>query len=240
MRLKLKHFICLCMLVGLSGLSAQKFIEPAAGLSVKKTAYLTLADGTKLEGQFRTGKPSINGGYKAITFKTADGEKLKLDAIEVHSILIPKSKLGKFSESMDKIGDATQWGDDAKINQDAVKEGYYYYETVVIAKKKKDVPALRQILNPGYSETIKVMSNEMAMKGPSASIGGIKVAESNASSYFIKVGDNKAIKVKSGQYNDLFNEIYGTCPEFIEKYKDDIRWNSLEEHVFEFSQMCDQ
>ncbi len=230
----------LILTLAMSFITAQKFIEPAKGLSVKKTAYLTLADGSKLEGKFRSGKASINGGYKTIVFKTMDGEKLKLDAIDVKSILIPQSSLGALAESMDQITDASQWGDDAKINEDAVKEGYYYYETVVIAKKKKDVPAVRQILNPGYADQIKVMTNEMAMKGPSASLGGIKVAEANASSYFIKVGDDKAMKVKAGKYQELFSQIYAACPEFIEKYKDDIKWKDLEKHVFEFSQMCQE
>lgn len=240
MKLKTTLLTGFLFFLGISLSSAQKFIEPATGLSVKKTAYLTLADGTELEGQFRTGKQSINGGYKAITFKTADGKKMKLDALDVKSILIPQSNLGKLGAELDKIGDATQWGDGAKINEDAVKEGYYYYETVVIAKKKKDVPAIRQILNPGYSDMIKVMTNEMAMSGPSASIGGIKVAEANASSYFFKVGDAKAIKIKAGQYKEMFAELYGSCPEFVEKNKDDITWSQLEKHVFEFSQMCSQ
>lgn len=219
---------------------AQEFIEPASGISSKKTAYLTLADGTELEGSFKVGQEAINGGYKWISFKPEGGKKTKYQAEEVKSMLVPQSTLSKIGEATSMLGDATKWDQDVKLNEDAIKEGYYYYETIMLKKKKKEILAVRQILNPGYASVIKVLNNKAGMDGPSASIGGIKVAGGDSRSYLIKVGDNPAIKVKAGKYDELFSDLYGSCPEFVEKHKDEIKWSDIEAHVFEFSQMCDK
>lgn len=215
-------------------------MEPTAGFSVKKTAYITLADGSKIEGQFKGGQQALNGGYKSITFKTTEGEKMKIQAEDIQSMLLPESKLSKISAATSVIGDATKWSDDVQINEEAVKEGYAYFETVIIAKKKKEITAVRQILNPGYAAKIKILDNAAGMSGPSTSLGGIKVAGGNDRSYFIKVGEAKAIKVSANKYEEQFAELYASCPEFIEEYGSEIKWSDIEEHVFAFSQMCNE
>ena len=231
-------FLLLCGLFFSYSLFSQSFIEPASGFSMKKTAYLTMKDGTKYEGSFKGGQEALNGGYKWIFFKPTDSKKMKIQAEDVQSVLIPQSTLSKLNEASNFLNDATKWGEDVTINKEAVKEGYYYYETVIVAKKKKDIIAVRQILNPGYAAKIKVLQNKIGMKGPGASIGGIQVAGGKDRSYFIKVGDAKAIKVNAGKYEELFAELYGSCPEFVDKHKADISWSDVEAHVFEFSQMC--
>lgn len=221
-------------------LTSQNFIEPANGFSMKKTAYVTLNDGTELVGSLRAGQESLNGGYKWISFRPEGEKKRKILAEEVKSMLIPRSQLSKIAEASNFLDDATKWGEDVSINKAAVKEGYYYYEAVIIQKKKKEILAIRQILNPGYAAKIKVLDNKMGMSGPSASIGGIKVAGGKDRSYFIKIGDAKAIKVSAPKYKDQFADLYASCPEFVDKYKDDVQWSDIEKHVFEFSQMCSE
>jgi hypothetical protein len=233
--LTFSFFLCLSL-----SMTAQNFMEPTAGFSVKKISYLTMKDGSKIEGQFKGGQEALNGGYKWITFKPTDGKKMKIQAAEIQSILLPESKLSKISAATSVIGDATKWGDDVQINEEAVKEGYAYLETITIAKKKKEITAVRQILNPGYSDKIKVLDNKAGMNGATTSLGGIKVAGGKDRSYFIKVGDAKAIKVSAKKYDEQFQELFGSCPEFIAEYGTDIKWSDIEEHVFAFSQMCNE
>jgi len=236
-----KKITMLCLSIMITGfLTAQNFMEPTTGFSTKKITYLTMADGTKMEGQFKQGQTALNGGYKWIYFKPTDGKKKKIQAAEIASMLIPQSKLSKIGEASNFLNDATQWDKDVEINKDAVKEGYCYFETTIIAKKKKEITALRQILNPGYAAKIKVLDNRAGMDGPSASLGGIKVAGGKSRSYFIKVGDAKAIKVSVKKYDELFETLYGTCPEFMEKNGQDPKFSDIEKHVFEFSQMCNE
>ncbi len=237
---RLTFILSLCLVFFGTALIGQSFIEPASGYSMKKEAYLTLTDGTELIGQFKGGQEAINGGYKWIFFKPEGGKKAKYQAEQVKSMLIPQSKLSKFNEATSVLTDATKWDEEANINEDAVKEGYYYYETIMLRKKKKEILAVRQILNPGYSDKIKVLNNKTGMDSPTASIGGIKVAGGDSRSYLIKVGDDPAIKVKAGKYEELFEQLYGSCPEFMEKHKDDIKWSNVEAHVFDFSQMCNE
>jgi hypothetical protein len=236
--MKMKHQLFLFMVFFFGTLSAQNFLEPHVGFSIKKQAYVTLKDGTMMEGMFKGGQEALNGGYKWIFFKPNDGKKQKIKAEDIQSALLPHSALSKISEAANLIDDATRWGDDVKINEDAVKEGYSYMESIVITKKNKEVLALREILNPGYSDEIKVLENAMGLDNPTASIGGIKVAGGDSRSYFFKIGDAKAIKVNASKYEEMFEEIYGSCPEFIEKYGGDVSWADVEEHVFAFSQMC--
>ncbi|GLR18681.1 hypothetical protein GCM10007940_32970 [Portibacter lacus] len=205
---------------------------------MKKITYVTMKDGSKLEGSFKGGQEALNGGWKWITFKPTDGKRMKIQAADIKSMLVPESKLSKLSEATSIINDATKWDQDVTLNKDAIKEGYYYYETTTLAKKKKDIVAVRQILNPGYSDKIKVLDNKAGIDGPTARLGGIKVAGGNDRSYFIIVGDAKAIKVSAKKYDEQFLELFAACPEFVDKYKSDISWSDIEKHVFEFSQSC--
>jgi hypothetical protein len=216
----------------------QNFLVPTDAFSMKKTAYITLNDGTEYTGQFRGGTV-VNGVYKSITLKEEDGKKHKWKPEEIKTMLVPLSKLAKVDQASKNMNNASKWNDDSSLNEEAIKEGYTYYEIVTIKKKKKEQIVLLQLLNPAYSDKIKVYHNPMANETMGPSLGGIKLAGGDARTYFVnKEGNDYAEKFGKPKYKENYATLFGGCAAFNEKFGEDIKWSDFQQHVYFFETEC--
>ena len=217
--------------------TAQNFLIPTEGFSMKKTAYVTLMDGTEMTGQFKGGVV-VNGIYKTVSLKDEEGKKHKWKPEEVKSMLLPVSKISEIGKSTKNINNATKWEDDSSLNEAALEEGYVLFESVVLKKKKKEQTVLLQLLNPAYSESVKVYHNAMSGETGGLSVGGIKVTGGDARTYYVKKGEGMAMKFGKPKYKENYVELFGDCSTFAEKYGEDIKWSDFEEHVYFYATEC--
>lgn len=215
----------------------QNFLVPTDGFSMKKTAYVTLMDGSEFSGQFRGGT-MVNGVYKSVTLKEEDGTKHKWKPEEIESMLIPLSKMAKVDQASKNMSKASKWKDDSSLNEAALKEGYILYEGVTVTKKKKEQTVLLQLLNPAYASKIKVYHNSMSRETAGPSIGGIKLAGGDARTYYVKKGDANAEKFGKPKYQENYTTLFGDCEAFVEKFGADIRWAAFQEHVYFYDTEC--
>jgi len=208
------------------------------GFSKKKTSYLTLNDGTEIEGTIKKIKRA-KWLFEEIHLILEDGKKEKISADKIKSMYFPQSGMDKFGKFMDKGSDATAWSANNDLNQEKLKDGYAYFEsTDCYYKKKKSKVLLLQLLNPSFAGKVKVFHDPGASEGGGMKIGGLKVTKDFDKSYYIKTGDDPAYKLKKKNYKDQAGEIFSGCSDFLNSIKDDLNWKKIGETLYNYSKEC--
>jgi len=207
------------------------------GFSKKKTSYITLHDGSEITGTIKK-LDRKKGLFEKIILNTDDG-KQKIDAEDIKFMYLPQSGWGKLAKSMNVMYDAQRWDGDNQINADYLRDGYAYFETSEVQiKKKKTQVLLMQLLNPAFSNKLKVYHDPWASESGGLGIGGIKVTGGRDKSYYFKKGDAIAYKLKKKHYDDQAPTIYEDCPEYFDSIKSELKWSKFEEQIYNYSQNC--
>ena len=213
----------------------QAAFDPAyTSYSRKKPAYVTLKDGTELEGDIKDvdrKKGQINE-LKII----ADGNKKRIMADEIANLYMAPSGLEKLDKRANFFNDATKWG-----KTDASKhlnKGYTMYTNQMVSLKNKKKPAefLMQVVNPNFSQIIEVFSDPFAKETASIGVGSLKLAGGIAKSYYVKKGES-VVWLTKGNFDDYFDQLFMDNEEFKTKYKDQkIKWSLLGVYVLDYTE----
>jgi hypothetical protein len=230
---KMKNLAFTAMILTMAiGLNAQSFLTPYEGFSTKKTTYITMKDGSEIEGNFRNIKRK-KGLIELVMIKV-DGKVQKIPSDDIQHMYVPASGLGKMAVSLDQAFDAQQWESD-DIEQERMKDGYAYFEFSEMIHKGKDYAVLLQLVNPGFANGIRVYHDPFAGETASAGIGGIKVAGGNEKSYYVKKGEDKAYRLKKKDYDDDFEKLFGDCEAVTSMVEDgDPRWSDFAKHAYAY------
>ena len=231
--------VALIAIASTFSLTAQEEEKQAVGLmnptyqfSKKKTAYVTLMDGTEITGNVKDFDRK-KGVTDFIKIKGDDGKTYKLDAEEIHHAYFYPTALSKLASFYDDMK-VQHWHKD--LNEDMFENGYVYLEQTEVKIKKKTRNLLVQLLNPHFSEGIKIYFDPLAKETMSVGIGPMSVG-GDAKSYFVKKnGANVAIKLKKKDYDEEFNGFFGGCDAIVIDGKP--RWSELAEHAYTYGQEC--
>ena len=204
--------------------------------SRKKTAYVTLKDGTELSGTIKD-LDRKKGLFEQITLADEKKKKTKIDAEDISHMYLPQNSLDKMNATLDKMYDAQQW-DAEDINMEHLKEGYAYFEQSTIQLKKKQVDVLLQLLNPAFADPVRIYFDPYAKETASVGIGGVALAGGDDKSYWIKVGDEVAFKLKKKDYDENYQRIYAKCPDYIKELGDKPLWRDFGEQLYNYAQSC--
>lgn len=229
-----KSLLQLCFLLAGHVLFAQQFLPGTFTFSGKKPSIVILEDGTKVEGEIED-LDRQKSLIEEVTIKDAKGKKRKFKPAAIKCMYLAPSGWDKFSKSYEFLNDATQWGK-TDLDKDIIGKGYAYFEKaeVKVSKNKTEV-LMMQLLNPSFSNKIKVYFDPRAKETASLGVAGIKVAGGDAKSYYIKKGDAIAFKLEKKNYDEEFKGMYEDCPAIIKAYGEAMRWSELEKHLFEHS-----
>jgi hypothetical protein len=220
---------------GLSSIFSQQLLMPTDMFSKKKPVYLTLQDGSEVEGTIKNISRK-KGLIEEIEIKTTDGKKEGFKAEEIKHMYLAPSGLEQLAKFMDIVGDAQKWTDET-LNQDKLNDGYVYFELVEVEIKKDKVEKLQmQLLNPAFSKKFKVYYDPFANESASVGIGGVTVAGGDAKSYFVTKGDGPAYKLKKKDYKDEFASLWGDCESLMNTYGDAIKWREFTKHIIAYSE----
>lgn len=214
-------------LVAAGTVQAQEFARGAFSFSHKKPAYLTLADGTELEGRVKD-IDRKKGLIKFIKIEGTDGTKHKLLPEEVAEMYLAPSGLDNMTNALDKAYDVQRWDEDLDANK--LKEGYVFFETIPVIVKKKERTMLMQLLNPATATEIRVYHDPFAKETMSAGVGGMTLAGGDAKSYYVKAGDAPAYRLFKKTYKDEFATLFAGCDEVLGA-DDAARWSGVQDHV---------
>ncbi len=234
-----KNYLVLTMILFLGvteSIQAQNFLPGFNGFSRKKTTYVHLEDGTTTEGNLK-GFNYKKGLIKAIYIKDASENKVKIEPKDIVYMYLPPSNLAKLGNFGKFITDAQQWKN-KNLDQNLFKEGYTFFEKSEVQIKKKTQTLMVQLVNPDFSNKIKVYQDPFAGETASIGIGPLKAGGIAKSYYVKKDGEAVAIRLKKKNYEEEFKEFFGDCPAMIEKYGDEIKWSEFAKHIYEYTNEC--
>ncbi len=215
------------------GMQAQELLSPSFSFSHKKNSYVTLIDGTEINGTIKD-LDREKGLIEFVKIKDGAGKKHKLDADEIKFMYLPPSGFDKFSKATSFLKDAQKWNDD-KLDQDFLNQGYVYFELADVKVKKKNKKLLMQLLNPNFSKVVKVYHDPYAKETMSAGVGGVKLAGGDAKSYYISKEGAPGFRLKKKDYKEQFVPLWNSCKKIISDYTD-MKWGDLVQHVITYSE----
>lgn len=219
----------------LASASAQKFDVPMVTCSGKKVSYLTLTDGTQVEGLMKD-LGFKKGLIAKMKFEPVDGSKVKLKPASIKHMYLPPSGIEKLGKTLEFAHDAQMWKS-RDVDQEIINKGYVYYEQTDVLIKKKKMKLMMQLLNSSFSDGIKIYNDPFANETTSVGVAGITVAGGDAKSYYIKKGNGTAYRLYKKNYDKEFPKVFSDCP----KLKSDPtagKWSSIEAHVHTYATEC--
>lgn len=215
--------------------SAQEFIAKQGTFSYKKMAYIYLENGDSIIGDLE------KVGYKKSLIDELnvkkEGEKKgeEIDINTIKRVYLPVSNVAIGFSKANQPFDAGNWSKSG-LNQLLLNEGYVLYEKSVTVLKGKEEVLLMQLVNPGFNDKIRVYADPRAGESQSFGVGPVKLAGGDDKSYYVKVGDKPAIKVKSKDFDENISTIFAGCPTLEAKLKEKADWGDFAKYVYEHSQ----
>jgi len=107
-------------------------------------------------------------------------------------------------------------------------------------RKKKVEPLLLQLLNPSFTNVLKVYHDPLASETVSVGYAGVKLAGGADKSYFVKKGDNVAYRLKKKNLDEYKAQIFDACADV---YKDTVesrlKWGLFPKLLYEYSSACE-
>jgi hypothetical protein len=216
-------------------ISAQRFQPGTFTFSGKKIAYITMEDGSQIQGEVKD-LDRKKGLIKEVKVKTS-GKKQKLKPANIKFMYLPPSGWDKLGKTLDFLSDAQQW-DAVDLDKDIIGKGYVYFEKVPVRIKKKIRPMMMQLINPSFSGKTKVYFDPMAKETASLGVGGLTLAGGNEKSYYVRKGDAPAFRLYKKDYDKQFQPLFGDCPLLAEQYGKNPKWSDLEAHVYRYAKEC--
>ncbi|SHJ21207.1 hypothetical protein [Pseudozobellia thermophila] len=214
----------------------QAAFDPAyTSYSRKKPAYVTLKDGTKLEGDIKDVDRKKGQIYRLKI--SVDGEKkVEIMASDIADLYMAPSGLEQLDKQGSYFNDATKWGktDAAKH----INKGYTMYTNQMVSLKNKKKPAeyLMQVVNPKFSQVIQVFSDPFAKETMSIGVGSLKLAGGIAKSYYVKKGESIVWLTKSN-FDEHFERLFMDNEAFRAKYADHkYKWSLLGVYVLDYTE----
>ncbi len=230
-----KGILTFCSILVFAGsMLAQNLLTPVNTFSHKKTSYITMKDGSTIEGTIKD-LDRKKGIIEEVKLKDANGKSIKLKPEEIAYMYLPQSGGSKIANSFSFLNDATKWDND-DLNQELFGRGYVYMESTPVMLKKKRLVLLMQLLNPHFSDKIKVYQDFQAGETMSLGVGGVSVVGGLDKSYYVKKQSAKAaVRLKKKDYDTEFQGFFSSCKSVS---KLDPKWSEFVNHVHTFATEC--
>jgi hypothetical protein len=227
--------IALAAMVLSSGLaSAQEFAEKNMTFSYKKPTYVYLENGDSIIGEIA--KVGYKKGLIDELKIKKEGEKkgVEVDINTIKKVYFPLATIANFASKMNVATNATKW-DKTGVNERLMADGYVLYEKTATMVKKKEEVLLMQLVNPAFSNKIRVYADPYAAESNSYGIGGVKLAGGDDLSYYVKKGDQVAIKLQRKDFKENIDNLFSDCPALAARLKENSNWKDFAEYVTEHS-----
>ena len=215
----------------------QNFIPTAERFSGKKTAYVNLEDGTKVEGIIDD-LDRKKGLVEEVTIKPTGSKKKKTyKAEDITSMYLPVSGIENLTNRIEQVTDINKYSSTG-VNMELINKGYALLEKTSVKVKKKTQPLLVQLLNPSFSSKIKVYTDPAAGESSGWNVGGLQLTGGDDKSYYVQIGEAVAERMKKKEYDEQYAKLYQGCPALIAKVKENLKWSDFDKHLYEYTTAC--
>jgi hypothetical protein len=231
--MKKTFFIAFLILCIATVLPAQQFLTPSFGFSHKKTSYVILTDGSEITGTLKD-VDRKKGLIEFVNIEDGEGKKHKLKAAKIKFMYLPPTAFDNLGKAVEFAHSAQRWNE-KKLNEDLINQGYVYFENAKVKIKKKESVLLMQLLNPAFSEKVKVYHDPFAKESMSLGFAGVDVVGGNDKSYYVHVdGSKAAFRLYKKNYKDEYAGLWAKCTEVKKKYPV-ATWLEFPKHVVEYT-----
>jgi hypothetical protein len=228
-----KYILFTFLLIGISAnLYSQKLFNPVYSFSKEKTAYITLNDGTQVQGTIQNVERK-KGLILSFSGVDMEGNAFEYRAGDVKNMYALSSGTNNQGRLYDFISDATKW-DNSDYNKELFADGYVYFEQAEVEMGRKTRMILMQLLNPSFSSKIKVYMDPFVSETTSVSNAELKRSGDSNISYFVKDGSRPAFQLNKASYPDNFIALFGECQSMV-PLKDNAKWTQFEQHLYNFN-----
>ncbi|QJW91259.1 hypothetical protein HNV11_18700 [Spirosoma taeanense] len=214
----------------ITAVHAQQFLPEMEFLSMQKPGYLITKDGQRLTvilEKIRRKKGAIEG----LTVKTADGKSVEYNAADLQEMGFPPADAAKGIAALESVGSVYR----AKnSNMNEIKRDMVNFYHEYLSDQQRDV--LLQLLNPGFDNKIRVYHDPAAGQTSGVGFGPVMITGGLDKSYYIRK-NNVAYRLRKGEYESKFKELYADCPALATKYPASA-WRDFVRHVYDYDQAC--
>jgi len=207
-------------------------MNPTYQFSKKKVSYITLTDGTEITGNVKDFDRK-KGIIKYIKIKDTNGKTHKLNSSEIKHGYFQPTALSKMNSFFDDLK-IQHWGKD--LNEEMFSNGYVYLENTPVMIKKKKMNLLMQLLNPHFSDGVRIYFDPFAKRTASIGVGPASIGGDAKSYYVKKNGGGAAIRLKKKEYKSEFPAYFGDCEQVKTSKK--TKWGDLAEHAYIYAREC--
>jgi hypothetical protein len=210
----------------------QNLVAPQMTVSKKKPVYLTLKDGEELKVMAKKIKVK-KGLILSLKVEKDNGEVAIITSEEIKCMYAAPKGIESFANKVDFISDASKWGDD-KLVGEYLNQGYGYFEQSEVKIKKKTKTLLLHLLNPQFSNKVKVYNDPYAKESASIGVGPVKAGGYEKSYYMKKSDEQVAYMIKKKDYKKEFAPLWSNCSDMTKYEK--VSWKQLVEHILTYSE----
>ena len=228
-----KPFFVLAFLFAISTMTAQELVAPSYGFSHSETAYITLADGTEINGTIKD-IDRDEGVIEFIKLQDGAGKKHKLKPEDIKFMYLPPSGLDNLGKKLNFASDFKKWNDE-KLNQTYLNDGYAYFETTDVKIKKKNSKLLMQLLNPSFSKEFRIYCDPYAKKTTGLGVGGVNFVGGDIKSFYVAKKNEPAFLLKKKDYKKEFLPLWKSCEKVIAENPEP-KWTDLTKHAVTYSE----
>ena len=195
---------------------------------------ITTVDGSTYEAEKLSSYQAAQGRIKALSFKTADGERHKLKAEDVSELTARMTNVAKVATIADKASKSIKSA--VTTNYEEIVKNHLVRFNSVVYNQKKGKQALLQLVNFGFGQNIKVYPDP-GSESAVTSVDGVAVSGGETKAYFLVAGD-KTYTVNKKSYKKEYDEIYNGC-EAMKTDEKSISFKNLCDDILKFNSECD-
>ncbi|MFT5886783.1 MAG: hypothetical protein ACI9IP_003254 [Arcticibacterium sp.] len=191
--------------------------------SHKQPSYLTLQDGTEVEGtidKVSRKRNNISGLRMEV-----NGEIVEYDPAEVKEMYLPANKLNTLSLKLDNSLNTSM-----DYDLDMINEGYGFFENTEVMWGKKVQTLMMQLVNPSAANKIKVYFDPMAMETMKMSVSVLSTGGIDRS-YYIKTDDGPAYKISKANIKNEFKTLFADCPSLLKEIGKKPNWKEFGDYI---------
>ncbi|WP_259014031.1 hypothetical protein [Emticicia fluvialis] len=234
----MKKIALLLSLLSCTTAFGQLFTPAYEQFSTQETAYIYLADGNTLEGTVSSVNQK-NGLIQSLVLKpSGESKKTKVKAESITAMYLPISQFNKINNAINLTFDPRKWRGKG-VNNEVIQQGYAYFEKTSVANHAKTDQLLLQLVNPTFSEKIKVFHNPLGVSTRTMEFkNGFAIEDEVNKSYYVKIGDAAAVKLRKKDYEEAYAVLYKDCPQLVDKLKGNHSWIKFDEHLHAYTKGC--
>lgn len=214
----------------------QDLLQPSDAFSHKEIAYITLADGTEIQGTIDD-IDRKKGLIEEVVIRDENKKKKKFKPEEIKHMYLMPSKLSKLSNSIEAFTEVNQFNDN-RLNNALFKQGYVYFENAPVKIKKKEYNMLLQLLNPDFSSKIRVYHDPNAGETSGWKVGGVQLTGGLDKSYYISKDNEVAYLIEKKEYKDEFEPLFEGCQTVYDTYLQEKDWKYFGKAIYDYTVNC--